>query len=226
MYAWQFAKMNAIAKQRNSLHSAPLLSLLSHSSLSPIPSFDLLSFHSIPIVLVFFLHRSMTFPDVGGWTQFVSMQNHYNLVYREEEREMNPYCMSAPHFADLLTFIAHGIYDGIGLSEGIGLLPWSPLARGFLAGNRKAGEEAKRIENKSSSPATSTSSSSSDSKTPSSSSSSTIRAATDSFAHTMYYQADDFVVVERVKTIADKYRVMNSNHSMCQSPLSSSSLRE
>lgn len=52
----------------------------------------------------------------NGWTRFVTMQNHYNLVYREEEREMNPLC----------------------LEEGIGVLPWSPLARGLLAGNRKA----------------------------------------------------------------------------------------
>jgi 1-deoxyxylulose-5-phosphate synthase len=47
-----------------------------------------------------------------GWTRFVSMQNHYNLVYREEEREMNPYCVRT----------------------GIALTPWSPLARGILAG--------------------------------------------------------------------------------------------
>jgi 1-deoxyxylulose-5-phosphate synthase len=52
-----------------------------------------------------------------GWTQFVSMQNHYNLVYREEEREMLPLC------ADL----------------GVGVLPYSPLARGLLAGNRERG---------------------------------------------------------------------------------------
>ena len=50
-----------------------------------------------------------------GWTRFVSMQNHYNLVYREEEREMMPLC----------------------IEEGIGVIPWSPLARGFLAGNRR-----------------------------------------------------------------------------------------
>ena len=54
-----------------------------------------------------------------GWTQFVSMQNHYNLIYREEEREMNPLCRA----------------------EGIGLIPWSPLARGFLAGNRQRGRK-------------------------------------------------------------------------------------
>jgi 1-deoxyxylulose-5-phosphate synthase len=50
----------------------------------------------------------------AGWTRFVSMQNHYNLVYREEEREMIPLC----------------------LDEGVGVLPWSPLARGLLAGSR------------------------------------------------------------------------------------------
>jgi aryl-alcohol dehydrogenase (NADP+) len=49
-----------------------------------------------------------------GWTRFTSMQNHYNLVYREEEREMIP----------------------LARDQGVGLLPWSPLARGFLAGNR------------------------------------------------------------------------------------------
>lgn len=57
-----------------------------------------------------------------GWTRFVSMQNHYNLIYREEEREMIPLC----------------------LDEGIAVIPWSPLARGFLAGNRsRATERAK-----------------------------------------------------------------------------------
>ena len=53
-------------------------------------------------------------PSRHGWTRFVSMQNHYNLVYREEEREMLPLCRE----------------------EGIRVIPWSPLARGFLAGNR------------------------------------------------------------------------------------------
>ena len=53
--------------------------------------------------------------QANGWTQFVSMQNHYNLIYREEEREMNPYCAST----------------------GVALTPWSPLARGILAGSYK-----------------------------------------------------------------------------------------
>ncbi|MEU1804000.1 aldo/keto reductase [Streptomyces sp. NPDC019937] len=52
--------------------------------------------------------------DTHGWTRFVSMQNHYNLLYREEEREMNPLC----------------------LDQGVGVIPWSPLARGLLAGTR------------------------------------------------------------------------------------------
>lgn len=55
--------------------------------------------------------------EVAGWTRFVSMQNHYNLVYREEEREMIPLC----------------------LDQGVGVVPWSPLARGLLAGNRDRG---------------------------------------------------------------------------------------
>jgi aryl-alcohol dehydrogenase-like predicted oxidoreductase len=55
--------------------------------------------------------------EFNGWTRFASMQNHYNLVYREEEREMIPLC----------------------LDQGVGVIPWSPLARGLLAGNRQRG---------------------------------------------------------------------------------------
>ena len=58
--------------------------------------------------------------QMHGWTRFISMQNHYNLVYREEEREMNPYCAST----------------------GVGLTPWSPLARGILAGSYRGGFDA------------------------------------------------------------------------------------
>jgi aryl-alcohol dehydrogenase (NADP+) len=60
-----------------------------------------------------YLHRA----DAMGRARFVTMQNQYNLLYREEEREMNPLC----------------------LEEGVGLLPWSPLAGGVLAGSREAG---------------------------------------------------------------------------------------
>src|SRR5262245_45643304 len=98
------------------------------------------------------LHSS----DVHHWSRFISMQNHYNLVYREEEREMIPLC----------------------LTEGIGLVPWSPLARGFLAGNRnreKGGE--------------------------------TLRSKTDEYAHSMYYQESDFQIVDRVSEIAREKNV-------------------
>jgi len=53
--------------------------------------------------------------DLHGWTRFITMQNHFNLIYREEEREMIPFC----------------------IDQGIGVLPWSPLARGLLAGKRR-----------------------------------------------------------------------------------------
>jgi aryl-alcohol dehydrogenase-like predicted oxidoreductase len=66
--------------------------------------------------------KSLYLADLHGWTRFVSMQNHYNLIYREEEREMMPLCVA----------------------EGIGVLPWSPLARGRLA--RPWGEATKRLE--------------------------------------------------------------------------------
>jgi aryl-alcohol dehydrogenase (NADP+) len=61
--------------------------------------------------------RALHISQTHGWAKFVSMQNHYNLVYREEEREMIPLC----------------------IDQGIGLIPWSPMARGFFAGNRKRG---------------------------------------------------------------------------------------
>ena len=90
--------------------------------------------------------------DLHGWTRFVSMQNHMNAVYREEEREMLPLC----------------------IDQGVGVIPWSPLARGFLAGNRKRDEHMP-----------------------------TARAKSDDFAHSMYYSDADFDVVDRVVTIAE-----------------------
>ncbi len=89
--------------------------------------------------------------EQNGWARFVSMQNHYNLAYREEEREMIPFCVN----------------------EGIGLVPWSPLARGLLAGNRSR-----------------------DTPTP------TVRARTDDYSHRMYDQACDWDVVERAAEVA------------------------
>jgi len=89
-----------------------------------------------------------------GWTRFVSMQNHYNAIYREEEREMIPLC----------------------LDQNVGLIPWSPLARGFLAGNRTPDKKGD-----------------------------TVRAETDGFAHQLYYTDTDFQIVERVVELAQKH---------------------
>jgi 1-deoxyxylulose-5-phosphate synthase len=91
--------------------------------------------------------------DAHGWTRFVTMQNHYNLVYREEEREMMPLCRE----------------------EGIGVIPWSPLARGFLAGNRHKADRGE-----------------------------TLRARSDEFAHKLYYADSDFTIADRVVELAGR----------------------
>lgn len=103
--------------------------------------------------------RALYLADRHGWTRFVSMQNHYNLVYREEEREMLPLCRH----------------------EGIGIIPWSPLARGFLAGNRTGAPGRAHGE--------------------------TSRARTDDIAHRLYYSDADFRVVDRVVELAAERRV-------------------
>ena len=89
--------------------------------------------------------------DAHGWTRFVSMQNHVNLIYREEEREMIPQCRDM----------------------GVGVIPWSPLARGVLAGNRARSGEKR-----------------------------TTRSTTDDFTDYLYSQPTDFDVVERVAEVA------------------------
>ena len=94
-----------------------------------------------------------------GWTRFVSMQDHYNLVYREEEREMIPLCQD----------------------QGIGLIPWSPMARGFFAGNRKRGGGGE-----------------------------TARANNDPFANDLYFREDDFIVAERTAEVAKQRGVSAS----------------
>jgi aryl-alcohol dehydrogenase-like predicted oxidoreductase len=97
------------------------------------------------------LAKAQHVADTHGWTRFVSMQNHYNLVYREEEREMIPLCVD----------------------RGVGVIPWSPLARGLLAGSRtRAGERL------------------------------TTRADSDPFGDYLYAQPTDFDVVERVAEVA------------------------
>jgi len=103
--------------------------------------------------------KALYLADRHGWTRFAAMQNHYNLVYREEEREMLPLCRA----------------------EGIGVIPWSPLARGFLAGtrHRTGGGE-------------------------------TTRSKSDSFAQRMYFQEMDFVVVERAAELAKRKGVASA----------------
>jgi len=88
--------------------------------------------------------------DDHGWTRFVSMQNHYNLIYREEEREMIPQC----------------------IDQGVGVIPWSPLARGVLAGSRTREGERR-----------------------------TTRSKSDAFQDTLYTAAD-FDVVDRAGEVA------------------------
>jgi aryl-alcohol dehydrogenase (NADP+) len=92
-----------------------------------------------------------------GWARFVTMQNHYNLVYREEEREMLPLCRA----------------------EGIGVIPWSPLARGFLAGNRRRGSKD-----------------------------ATKREQHDAFGHGLYYAETDYDIADRVVQVAREKGVL------------------
>jgi aryl-alcohol dehydrogenase-like predicted oxidoreductase len=89
--------------------------------------------------------------ETHGFTRFVSMQNHYNLIYREEEREMIPLC----------------------IDQGVGVIPWSPLARGVLAGNRTREGERR-----------------------------TTRANSDAFGDSLYRQPSDFDVVDRNAQVA------------------------
>ena len=89
--------------------------------------------------------------DAHGWTRFVSMQNHYNLVYREEEREMIPQC----------------------IDQGVGVIPWSPLARGLLAGTRTRDGERR-----------------------------TVRSGSDAFGDALYQMPSDFDVAERCVEVA------------------------
>src|SRR6202451_1122722 len=89
--------------------------------------------------------------EAHGWTRFISMQNHYNLIYREEEREMIPLC----------------------LDQGVGCIPWSPLARGVLAGTRTR-DGARH----------------------------TTRSSTDPFTDYLYDQPTDFDVVDAVVAVA------------------------
>lgn len=97
--------------------------------------------------------------DELGLTRFVTMQNHFNLIYREEEREMIPLCRA----------------------EGLGVIPYSPMARGFVAGNRRREDFGE-----------------------------TVRAKTDELSKKFYYQQSDFAVVESIGDIASGRGVPNA----------------
>jgi len=103
--------------------------------------------------------KALHVSEVNGWAKFVSMQDHYNLVYREEEREMIPLCKD----------------------QGIGLIPWSPMARGFFAGNRKRGGGG-----------------------------ATTRAQSDPFADELYFREEDFLVADRAAEVAKEHSVTAS----------------
>jgi aryl-alcohol dehydrogenase-like predicted oxidoreductase len=100
--------------------------------------------------------KALSVSERNGWARFVSMQNHYNLLYREEEREMIPLC----------------------LAEGIGVVPWSPLARGLLARTEAAGETTAE------SPATT-------------------RAGTDTISPKLYDTPEDANVIAAVRRVAE-----------------------
>ncbi len=98
------------------------------------------------------LMKALSVSERNGWARFVSMQDHYNLLYREEEREMIPLC----------------------LAEGLAVIPWSPLARGLLAGARTSLEDR----------------------------SSTMRAESDEYSHMLYNEPSDWEIIDAVGAVA------------------------
>ena len=92
-----------------------------------------------------------------GWHKFVAMQNHYNLIYREEEREMNPLC----------------------IDQGVALIPWSPLARGLLEGERARNPDSRD----------------------------TKRAQTDKVAKNLYFHENDYEVAKAAQKVAEEHGV-------------------
>lgn len=97
--------------------------------------------------------KALHVAERNGWTRFISMQNHMNLIYREEEREMAPLC----------------------IDQGVGLIPWSPLARGFLTRPRERNEALP-----------------------------TTRAKSDTMSKDMYYRPEDYDVLDRVIALAEQ----------------------
>ncbi len=105
------------------------------------------------------LMKAQCTAELHGWTRFVSMQNHFNLIYREEQREMIPCC----------------------IDQGLAIIPWSPMARGFFSGNHRQGDWGE-----------------------------TARAKSDEYAHQLYYQPADFTVADRVLEVAKARGVSGS----------------
>jgi len=103
--------------------------------------------------------KMLAISDRFGLARFSTMQNYYNVIYREEEREMLPLCRA----------------------EGIALTPFSPLARGFVVGNRRKEDYGE-----------------------------TVRARTDEFSRKQYYRPEDFAIVDRVTEIAKKRDTNNA----------------
>jgi len=104
--------------------------------------------------------KAILYARSRGFTEFISMQDHYNLIQREEEREMIPFCQS----------------------EGVGLIPWSPLARGLLTGSRKKGAVIDGD---------------------------TTRSKTDKYSKIHYEKTleSDFKIIDRVISLAEKKKV-------------------
>ncbi len=105
------------------------------------------------------LMKAQCAAEAHGWTRFVSMQDHYNLIYREEEREMIPCCVD----------------------QGLAIIPWSPMARGFFAGNHRKGDWGD-----------------------------TPRSKSDTYGHELYYRDADFAVADRVQEVARQRGVSGS----------------
>ena len=105
------------------------------------------------------LMKAQSTAELNGWTRFVSMQDHYNLIYREEEREMIPCCVD----------------------QGLAIIPWSPMARGFFSGNHRKGDWGE-----------------------------TTRAKTDTYGQELYYRDADFAVADRVQEVAKARGVSGS----------------
>ena len=139
------------------------VSIFSQSSQSGIAGESMTRLRSKPITsipsMACMIMKMLAASDRLGLSRFAAMQNYYNVIYREEEREMMPLCQA----------------------EGIAVTPFSPLARGFVVGNRRKEDYGE-----------------------------TVRAKTDEFSRKQYYRPEDFAIVDRITEIARKRGVNNA----------------